>query len=209
MRSYTFLFSTLFLFASLLPATAQESMIGEIKLFAGNFAPRGWMYCDGQELPIIQNQALFAILGTIYGGDGRSTFKLPDLNGPKSGGSLTSTVSTASNAGAAVKSRTGGQPATVNFVNKTNETLSAYWMDWEGKPVYYGSIPSGQPWTVNTGTMQYWRFTHGQKFVADIEVTGNKTSYDVQPSLSTSNTSNGGVEVKYIICTQGAFPARQ
>lgn len=58
-----------------------EPFIGEIKLFAGNFAPRGWAFCDGQLLPINQNQALFSILGTIYGGDGRVTFALPDLRG--------------------------------------------------------------------------------------------------------------------------------
>lgn len=56
-----------------------ESYIGEIKLFAGNFAPQGWAFCDGQTLPISQNQALFSIIGTYYGGDGVSNFKLPDL----------------------------------------------------------------------------------------------------------------------------------
>jgi microcystin-dependent protein len=60
-------------------ATAQEAMLGEIHLFAGNFVPRGWAACDGRLLPISQNQALFAILGTTYGGDGRTNFALPDL----------------------------------------------------------------------------------------------------------------------------------
>jgi len=55
--------------------------IGGIVLFAGNFAPRGWAFCDGQLLPINSNQALFSILGTTYGGDGRTTFALPDLRG--------------------------------------------------------------------------------------------------------------------------------
>lgn len=58
-----------------------DPFIGEVKLFAGNFAPRGWAFCDGQLLPISQNTALFSILGTIYGGDGRTTFALPDLRG--------------------------------------------------------------------------------------------------------------------------------
>jgi len=56
-----------------------DPFIGEIQWFAGNFAPRGWAFCDGQLLPINQNQALFSILGTTYGGDGRTTFALPDL----------------------------------------------------------------------------------------------------------------------------------
>jgi microcystin-dependent protein len=58
-----------------------EPTIGEIAMFAGNFAPRNWALCDGQLLPINQNQALFSILGTTYGGDGRTTFALPDLRG--------------------------------------------------------------------------------------------------------------------------------
>lgn len=63
------------------PSFAQEPMIGEIRFFAGNFAPRGWATCDGQLLPINSNQALFSILGTTYGGDGRTTFALPDMRG--------------------------------------------------------------------------------------------------------------------------------
>ena len=59
----------------------QEPFIGEIIMFAGNFAPRGWAFCDGQLLPISQNTALFSLVGTIYGGDGRTTFALPDLRG--------------------------------------------------------------------------------------------------------------------------------
>lgn len=55
--------------------------IAEITMFGGNFAPRGWAFCNGQLLPISQNQALFSILGTTYGGDGRTTFALPDLRG--------------------------------------------------------------------------------------------------------------------------------
>ena len=58
-----------------------DPTIGEISMFAGNFAPRSWAFCDGQLLAISQYQALFSILGTTYGGDGRTTFALPDLRG--------------------------------------------------------------------------------------------------------------------------------
>lgn len=58
-----------------------EPFIGQISMFGGNFAPRGWAFCDGQLLPINQNQALFSLLGTTYGGDGRTTFALPELRG--------------------------------------------------------------------------------------------------------------------------------
>ena len=58
-----------------------EPFIGEIIMFAGNFAPKGWMFCQGQILSIAQNTALFSILGTTYGGDGVTTFALPNLSG--------------------------------------------------------------------------------------------------------------------------------
>jgi len=63
-----------------------EPLLGEVKYFAGNFAPRGWAFCNGAMLAIASNTALFSILGTIYGGDGRTTFALPkieDLNSCK------------------------------------------------------------------------------------------------------------------------------
>lgn len=58
-----------------------EPFLGQIMMFAGNFAPRGWALCNGQILPIAQNTALFSILGTTYGGNGQTTFALPDLRG--------------------------------------------------------------------------------------------------------------------------------
>lgn len=57
------------------------AFIGEIKMFGGNFAPRAWAFCEGQLMSIAQNQALFSIIGTTYGGDGRTTFGLPDMRG--------------------------------------------------------------------------------------------------------------------------------
>ena len=58
-----------------------QPYIGEIRMFGGSFSPVGWMFCDGQLLPINQNQALFSLLGTTYGGNGQTTFALPDLRG--------------------------------------------------------------------------------------------------------------------------------
>ena len=55
--------------------------VGEIRMFAGNFAPVGWMFCEGQLIPISENEVLFQLIGTTYGGDGQSTFALPDLRG--------------------------------------------------------------------------------------------------------------------------------
>lgn len=78
-----FLLIGLFAILSMGKANAQqvEVFLGEIRMFAGNFAPTGWAFCQGQLLPIAQNTALFSLLGTTYGGDGRTTFALPDLRG--------------------------------------------------------------------------------------------------------------------------------
>ena len=62
-------------------SNAQDPFIGEVRMFAGNFAPSGWAKCDGQLLSIAQNTALFSLLGTTYGGDGETSFALPDLRG--------------------------------------------------------------------------------------------------------------------------------
>jgi len=56
-----------------------EPYVGEIRMFAGNFAPNGWMFCEGQTLPIAENEVLFQLIGTTYGGDGEETFNLPNL----------------------------------------------------------------------------------------------------------------------------------
>ena len=58
-----------------------QPYVGEIRMFGGNFAPAGWMFCEGQLLPISENEVLFQLIGTTYGGDGESTFALPDLRG--------------------------------------------------------------------------------------------------------------------------------
>ncbi|KAB1155221.1 phage tail protein [Tenacibaculum aiptasiae] len=66
---------------STIESKAQDAYLGEIRMFAGNYAPVGWEFCNGQLMAINSNTALFSILGTNYGGDGRSTFALPDLRG--------------------------------------------------------------------------------------------------------------------------------
>ena len=58
-----------------------QPYVGELRMFAGNFAPVGWMFCEGQQLPISENETLFQLIGTTYGGDGESNFNLPDLRG--------------------------------------------------------------------------------------------------------------------------------
>ncbi|MCL9808130.1 phage tail protein [Flavobacterium luminosum] len=74
-----FLFVTLFVNSNKLFSQDGSQYLGEIQMFAGNYAPKGWALCQGQLLPINQNQALFSLLGTTYGGNGTTTFALPDL----------------------------------------------------------------------------------------------------------------------------------
>lgn len=80
----TLIFNLIHLITKLLQITKSKTMepfIGQIMMFGGNFAPAGWAFCDGRILNIMDNPALFSVLGTSYGGDGRTTFALPDLRG--------------------------------------------------------------------------------------------------------------------------------
>ena len=82
MKKILYIAVLLILFAGNQKSFSQDNpYVGQIKMFAGNFAPAGWALCNGQLLPISENEALFAILGTTYGGDGQTTFALPDLRG--------------------------------------------------------------------------------------------------------------------------------
>lgn len=104
--------------------------IGEIRLFAGNFAPVGWAFCNGQSQSIAQNTALFALIGTIYGGDGQNTFNLPDLRGrvpiSQGQGAGLSNYSIGQVAGAETVTLTTGQlPVHTHTLNATTATGSA------------------------------------------------------------------------------------
>lgn len=76
-----FLILIMLLIPMIFIAKAQDQFVAEIRIFSGNFAPKGWAFCNGQLLSISQNTALFSLLGTTYGGDGKTTFALPNLNG--------------------------------------------------------------------------------------------------------------------------------
>ncbi|HEX7922375.1 MAG TPA: tail fiber protein [Bradyrhizobium sp.] len=93
-----------------------QPFIGEIKMFAGNFAPAGWQFCDGRLVAISENDALFNLIGTTYGGDGQSTFGLPDLRGRLP-------VHMGTNAGTAF---TIGEIGGVEQVTLTTQTIPAH-----------------------------------------------------------------------------------
>jgi microcystin-dependent protein len=96
--------------------------IGEIRMFGGNFAPAGWAFCDGQELAISENDALFSLIGTTYGGDGQSTFALPDLRGraPVHQGT-----------GPGLSAYTLGEQAGVESVTLTTQQIPAHTHGWQ------------------------------------------------------------------------------
>lgn len=108
LKKQLFLF-TLMLESFIYQASAQDAMLAEVRLFAGSFAPRGWAFCDGQMLQISEYSALYSIIGTTYGGDGRTTFALPDLRGAVPVGAGFSTANNTLTPGTDVKIGKGDQ----------------------------------------------------------------------------------------------------
>ena len=143
-----------------------QPYVGEIRMFGGNFAPAGWMFCEGQLLPISENETLFNLIGTTYGGDGQSTFALPDLRGripihfgngfilAETGGaeSITLTVNQIPAHSHALlatgNTATGTPPAGQAFAASTGATISPYGTDNPKTPLaanMVGSDGGSQP----------------------------------------------------------------
>lgn len=181
-----------------------EGTIGEIRFFAGNFAPRNWAFCDGQLIQVSQNTALFSILGTIYGGDGRTTFALPDMRGrvatqQGSGpglsfhrlGTPSGTESNILNQ-ANLPSHTHGETfslmASSEQANQTDPTDRVNAHDQGGK-AYHNAVPA------NVDMRSDAIHVDGDQTGS----TGNNQPVDnMQPSLV----------LNYIICMQGQYPSR-
>jgi microcystin-dependent protein len=178
-----------------------DAFIGEICLFAPTFAPRGWVFCRGQLLPINQNQALFSLLGTTYGGDGRVNFALPNLIGRSAMGF---------GQGSGLTDRILGEiPGT------TTNTISISQM-----PAHTHTL-SGTlsiPATNSTGNQQspaagYFASDGTQKY--DIQQDG-VTMQPATLNLTVGNTGTGipitnmmpYLALNYIICLSGIFPPR-
>jgi microcystin-dependent protein len=162
--------------------------MGEIKLIAWNFAPKGWSFCDGQFLPINQNQALFSLLGTSYGGDGRTTFALPDLRGRTpihmGGGHLIGDVG-----GEAFHTLTESEmPQHLHLLQATSATATT-------------NIPDGTLVLANSAPNDL--YTGAAALVALIPSTvsnvgGSQPHENRQPLLA----------LNFIVALQGAFPSR-
>lgn len=176
--------------------------LGGITMFAGNFPPRGWEFCHGQLLPIAQNQALFSILGTTYGGDGRTTFALPDLRGR---------VAIGEGQGPGLSDRRLGAK-----LGTQTETLSILHL-----PSHTHTVQSSTTEiAVNTGAGEEG-VGNGQHISSQINAFSNSaTDTKTLKGFSVTNTVNntGGNQshnniqpitaINYIICVNGLFPSR-
>lgn len=173
-------------------AMVAEPLLGSIMLFAGNFAPRGWAFCDGQLLPISQNSALFSILGTTYGGDGRTTFALPDLRsrvpvGPRQGPGLSNRQ---------LGSRFGAETTTLTVNNLPSHTHGLKSSNAPGN----SNSPEGNVPAVNRdGILHYGSDANTDMSTAGITNTGGD-----QPV----NNMQPGLAINYCIALQGVFPSR-
>lgn len=197
-----------------------DEFIGIIKLFAGNFAPQGWAFCNGQLLSISQNQALFSILGTTYGGDGRTTFGLPDLRSRVALGG-------GQGAGPGLPSIALGQQA-----GEATHTLTTNEMPGH---THVAAVSGSASLSVNAGSASQSNATAGASIATPGTLSGrtftptlgfNTATPDTALNPASINTSSlavtnalaGGTQphnnmqpylgLSYIICTNGLFPTR-
>ncbi len=193
MKKYIFLLVMLFSTASLI---AQEGFIGEIRMFAGNFAPRGWALCDGQLLAISSNAALFSILGTTYGGDGRTTFGLPDLRGrvsmhPGNGPGLSS-VRLGQRGGVETVTLTNNQMPSHTHSVRVNADSTVATTDMPENGLLARNAASTPIYGDTVNTVLH------NNFVTIGSTGGSQAHTNIQPFTA----------VNYIICLQGVFPSR-
>lgn len=164
-----------------------EPFVGEVALFANNFAPRGWMTCNGQLLPIAPNTALFSILGTTYGGNGVSNFALPNLNGRAALGAGQGHGLSQYDLG-----QEGGVESVTLNVNEIPPHVHQAWATsataTTGSPV--GTLPAA-------GSVPLYT-EQAASSLPPAPVGGSQPHSNMQPSLG----------LLYCIATQGFFPQR-
>lgn len=168
-----------------------EPFLAEIRLMGFNFAPRGWAFCDGSILPISQNQSLYSLLGTTYGGDGRTTFALPDLRGR---------VPIHAGGGHTPGQKSGEEQHTLAASETPPHTHQAK----ASADVGSSADPTGRYWAQVTGTVGNVYADPGQGAPNAalnnpvVAVGGAQGHNNMQPSLA----------VSFCIATQGLFPSR-
>ncbi|KPN97669.1 phage tail protein [Lysinibacillus sp. ZYM-1] len=172
-----------------------DPYLGEIRIFAGNYAPRDWAFCDGSQLPVAQYSALFAILGTTYGGDGRTTFNLPDLRGRApmhfgNGPDLTPRT---------IAQSIGSSTVTLNETQMPIHTHRA-----QGSSLVAGGIenPTNAIWgsELAISSKPYVGLKNAVAMKADIvkSIGGNQPHNNMQPFVA----------LNFIICLEGIFPPK-
>jgi microcystin-dependent protein len=169
---------------------ADEPYLGEMVYFAGNFAPRGWALCDGQLLQISENQSLYSLLGTTYGGDGRVTFALPDMRGRAlihagNGAGLTPRVQGSKFGTETVTMSVAQMPSHSHSLNSTSDTTvdaTANGKALAAVKMYKANATPNNP--LNSETVG--------------NSGGNQPINIIQPTLA----------INCIIATQGLFPSR-
>ena len=168
-----------------------EGYLAEIRMFAGNFSPRNWSFCAGQLLPIAQNTALFSLLGTTYGGDGRTTFALPDYRGrvplsPGQGPGLSLYR----------EGQRGGQETVTLNITQIPSHNHAVYPGASGTP---GVTNPANAYPADIGQPVYGAASSGNMGEATVTNTGGNQSHtNIQPYLA----------VYFIICVSGIFPSR-
>lgn len=181
-----------------------DCYIGEIKMFAGNYAPSGWLLCDGSTLPIQGNEALFALLGTIYGGDGKTNFQLPDLRERVVVGKgqlgTTSYVTGLSGGANTVALTTANIPPHNHPINAYADVATS------GSPTGVNVLAKTTPQTVYTDAKLYVSLP-----------TGTTTPDSPLDDVAVSNSGGGlahdnlmpYITINYIISKTGLFPQQQ
>ncbi len=170
-----------------------EPFAGEIRMFAGTFAPRGWAYCDGQLLAVSQNDALFSLLGTIYGGDGRTTFGLPDLRGRIPLHQGTGPGLSARRLG----SKGGGEKETL-----TTNQLASHTHDWNANTAAGNTAAPAGKVTAQTSAPNIYRNEIQQTDLASTTIAntgGSQPHNNMMPTLC----------INFIIALFGIYPSRQ
>lgn len=170
-----------------------EPFVGEIRMFAGNFAPRGWAFCDGQLLAVTQNDALFSLFGTIYGGDGRTTFGLPDLRGR---------IPIHAGDGPGLSPRRLGAKAGAETVTVTTNQLPSHTHQAHGASAIGTDPNPGGTVVASSSVMQPYYVGAATQPMASTSITsvgGSRDHTNIQPFLC----------VNFIVALFGIYPSRQ
>ena len=169
-----------------------QPYVGEIRMFGGNFAPAGWHFCDGSPLAISEFDTLFNLIGTTYGGDGQSTFNVPDLNGR---------VPVHQGTGSGLSQRTIGEAAGVESVTLTTQQLAGHSHTLQAsKNIGNSSNPGGQVLATGTNVLLFRQISPNVPMAANIigPAGGSQPHDNMMPYLA----------ISFIISLFGIFPSQ-